>query len=97
MRKPSTFKILISEFNKLDINQEFNEKELLDKINGNLPDENYTPMTNKNAHIYFVKMAKIGYLNRIDNTNFQKVKNLPTDENYTSIDLDIESRTIKNN
>lgn len=97
MRKPSTFKILISEFNKLNINQEFNENELLDIINNNLPDENYKPITLKNVHIYLVKMTKACYVNRIDSVNFQKVKNLPNNTDYTSVDLDIESRVIKNN
>lgn len=97
MRKPSTFRILISEFNKLNINQEFNENELLDNINNNLPDENYVPITLKNVHIYLVKMSKAGYVNRIDSVKFQKCKNLPNNTDYNSVDLDIESRTIKNN
>lgn len=90
-KKQSNFKLLVSEFNKLEINENFTESLLLNKINQNIKENK---MILKNLHNYILRMIKAKYISKIDENNFVKNKNLPDSDDYSSFDLDIESRRI---
>lgn len=97
MKKPSTFKILISEFNKLEINTKFTVNEFMDNLNNKLKEYD-SSISEKNLRNYLFKMYKSNYTSKINDENiYVKLKNLPT-ENFNSIDLEIQSRVVyKNN